>query len=606
MIELNKIYNEECLDTLNRMEDNFLDLTITSPPYNVDLGKNKFNNNPYDLYIDNKDHKEYIEWLTTIFGKIHDKTKIGGRCVINIGDGKNGGIPTHADIIMFMKNLGWIPMTTIMWDKNNVSARTAWGCYSDDIRVMTSNGLKYFKDVDIETDLFATKHMLSGKLQYQRAFDYIERDVDTKIYDIRNKTFDLSVTPDHYIYHVEKKENKLTPLCELLKKSKIVINQRHNGYDGGVEQEYFILPPVEFDKRSKKKYIEEAKKPFKIKMDDWLAFLGIFLTDGGLYISKTRSVHNISIYQKKPSTFLMVKNLLERLPFNFKYKENKNEFVFSSKRLSNYLKQFSQKHNRKVPAFIENLSIRQMNIFIQWMFIGDGHFNKDGSFNSLAVQSEYALQSILTILLKCNYRFSIYKQKPKPHYLNGVLIKSNVELNIIYIRKDNTSWLEKRRNSITEREYKGKIYCVSVPNRTLLVERNGTFTWCGNSFKSPSSPSFPTPFEYILVFAKGNTKLQTTGESDLTNSEFVSWSLAKWNVTGESSKKIGHPAAFPLELPMRCIKMLSWLNAVVYDPFMGSGTTALACKMFERKFIGSEISEEYVKLAEGRLGSILL
>jgi len=250
MIDLNTIYNEDCLNTIAKMDNDFLDLTVTSPPYNVDLGNNKFNKNPYDLYIDNKDHQDYINWLKEIFYNIYLKTKSSGRICINIGDGKNGGVPSHSDVIQLMKDLKWIPITTIIWDKNNVSNRTAWG-----------------------------------------------------------------------------------------------------------------------------------------------------------------------------------------------------------------------------------------------------------------------------------------------------------------------------------------------------------------SFMSPSCPSFPTPFEYLLVFAKDNKKLQYKGETDLIKDDFVKWSLAKWSFTGESLKKIGHPAPFPLELPIRCIKMFSWINSIIYDPFSGSGTTALACKLNNRNFIGSEISQEYYNLSLNRLNS---
>ena len=131
MIKLNKIYQENCEVTLKNMGDGLIDLTITSPPYNVDLGNNKHNKNPYDLYNDNKEHVNYIKWLRIIFNLIHTKTKNGGRCVINIGDGKNGSVPTHSDVIQFMcKDIGWIPITTIIWNKNQVGSRTAWGSFN--------------------------------------------------------------------------------------------------------------------------------------------------------------------------------------------------------------------------------------------------------------------------------------------------------------------------------------------------------------------------------------------------------------------------------------------------------------------------------------------
>lgn len=129
MVEIDRIYNEDNLATLDRMEDGLIDITITSPPYNVDLGNNKYNKFSYDRYCDAIGHNEYMTNMENVFSKVYAKTKSGGRCCINIGDGKNGHIPTHSDYIQMMKGIGWIPMTIIIWEKNTCSARTAWGSF---------------------------------------------------------------------------------------------------------------------------------------------------------------------------------------------------------------------------------------------------------------------------------------------------------------------------------------------------------------------------------------------------------------------------------------------------------------------------------------------
>ena len=244
-----EIKNQDCLIGIRELPNNSIDLVVTSPPYNVNLGDNKYHKSPYDLYNDNKDHKEYIKWLEEIFAEIYHKLYSGGRVCINIGDGKNGSVPTSSDIIQIMCKIGYIPITHIIWNKSQIGNRTSWG-----------------------------------------------------------------------------------------------------------------------------------------------------------------------------------------------------------------------------------------------------------------------------------------------------------------------------------------------------------------SFNSPSSPSFPTPFEHILVFCKENKKLQKIGKSDLTKEEFIEWSLALWQFAPETKqKRIGHNAMFPEELPKRCIKMFSWKEATILDPFNGAGTTAIVCKKLNRNYIGFEISKEYCNISEERL-----
>ena len=74
-----------------------------------------------------------------------------------------------------------------------------------------------------------------------------------------------------------------------------------------------------------------------------------------------------------------------------------------------------------------------------------------------------------------------------------------------------------------------------------------------------------------------------------------------WEMKKVPRKVSGHPATFHIDLPLRCIKASTNEGDIVYDPFMGTGTVAMACVETNRLFLGSEISEEYCKLAEQRL-----
>ncbi|MDR0977952.1 MAG: site-specific DNA-methyltransferase [Endomicrobium sp.] len=122
------------------------------------------------------------------------------------------------------------------------------------------------------------------------------------------------------------------------------------------------------------------------------------------------------------------------------------------------------------------------------------------------------------------------------------------------------------------------------------------------SFMSASAPYVIAPVELILVLYKGTWK-KTNGSkiSDITKKDFMSWTNGIWTFNGESKKKIGHPAPFPKELPYRAVKLFSYVGDIVFDPFSGSGTTALVAAMNKRIGIGLDIDSSYCKLAKKRI-----
>lgn len=125
------------------------------------------------------------------------------------------------------------------------------------------------------------------------------------------------------------------------------------------------------------------------------------------------------------------------------------------------------------------------------------------------------------------------------------------------------------------------------------------------SYKSASNPVLRDTHEYILVFSKGDFKREKMGKTDsICKDDFIQWSKSIWHFNAVSAKKIGHPAPFPIELPKRLIEFYSFENDIILDPFMGSGTSAIAALELKRKFVGYEISEKYVDLANKRIQEI--
>jgi len=122
------------------------------------------------------------------------------------------------------------------------------------------------------------------------------------------------------------------------------------------------------------------------------------------------------------------------------------------------------------------------------------------------------------------------------------------------------------------------------------------------SWKSASAPVVIAPVELITIFYKDQWK-KTKGSkiNDITGDEFKTWTQGVWVFNGESKKRIGHPAPFPRELPYRCIKLFSYQNDVVFDPFAGSGTTLLVAEILNRQSVGVELDKSYCELATFRI-----
>jgi len=124
------------------------------------------------------------------------------------------------------------------------------------------------------------------------------------------------------------------------------------------------------------------------------------------------------------------------------------------------------------------------------------------------------------------------------------------------------------------------------------------------SWQSAANPVLRDTHEYILVFCKGTfSRPKGDKQSTITREQFMEWTKSVWTMNPESARRVGHPAPFPLELPARLIQLYTFAGDVVLDPFMGSGTTALAALGAGRHYVGYDTSAEYVELAERRIAA---
>ncbi|MBK7098055.1 MAG: site-specific DNA-methyltransferase [Sphingobacteriales bacterium] len=125
------------------------------------------------------------------------------------------------------------------------------------------------------------------------------------------------------------------------------------------------------------------------------------------------------------------------------------------------------------------------------------------------------------------------------------------------------------------------------------------------SYPNPRNGIVKLDFEYILLFKKQGHAPNPTKEqkqnSAMTNEEWNTYFNGHWYFSGAKQDK--HLAMFPEELPHRLIKMFSFPGETVLDPFMGSGTTALAAKNLNRNSVGYEINPDFIPIIKEKIGS---
>lgn len=139
---------------------------------------------------------------------------------------------------------------------------------------------------------------------------------------------------------------------------------------------------------------------------------------------------------------------------------------------------------------------------------------------------------------------------------------------------------------------------------------SGSCAW--GSYQSPANPVLRDTTERVIIASKG--RFDRVGRGDdgsggdgaatIPGDEFMEATLDVWEIPAESATRVGHPAPFPVALAERCLHLFTYEGDVVLDPFMGSGTTAVAAKRTGRRFIGYDTERAYVRQAIERVESL--
>lgn len=344
-------------------------------------------------------------------------------------------------------------------------------CYSEDTEVLTKSGWKRFEQVDIKNDLFATRSHLK-EFEWQKATAINVTDYSGDMISIKAQCIDCLVTPEHRAlvnmtwWRPDGGYEEFLAAESLLNKNygwpKIPVTSKWIGTS--IKNKTFTCSDV-------------RAKTIEMSGDQFCAFMGMWLSEGFLC---NRAV---GIAQRRTSKgYLGFYNLIKDITGKAEPSYSDGTFYIGCKPLRDYLKQFGIAKNKYIPDEIMDASPEQIDVFLRFFILGDG--NKEG--RTIYTSSKRLADQLQELLQKAGKSaiIGVDDRRGRSILLHG---REFVTKNINYRIHISTDKEKKIRSS--KEFYEGKIGCVSVPNGTLYVRRNGRPAWSGNSPERSILPS---------------------------------------------------------------------------------------------------------------------
>jgi hypothetical protein len=353
-------------------------------------------------------------------------------------------------------------------------------CFDDKTEIMTEDGWKLFKDLN-KDERVATLNVETDSFEWQKPTDYTDEYYSGEMLHFKSRNVDVLVTPNHRMLvrrypvnleQVRKKEFKFPKKSHGLidtswkfieakelrdaKRQEWQMKRNSKNWLGEIIDKIEI-PTLE---SKNKGMIKRMKHVGSLCIEDVAELIAWYVTEG--YIKKT----SISICQDSkvnPINHQQIIDLFERIGLKTNTNgRNKKNIVVYSKELADWLVEQcgSGSRNKYLPKWLKNQPTDVLEIIFDTMIRGDGWIsNKAYGYKSI---SKRLRDDFGEVCHKLGYAVTYNK--------DSLSISEVQTLPTINTKPE-------------PQEYSGKIYCVSVPNTTILVRRNGKTLWTGNSYK---------------------------------------------------------------------------------------------------------------------------
>jgi len=341
--------------------------------------------------------------------------------------------------------------------RGNVNPIGIRSCFSADTEVLTSQGWKYFHGLSGDEEIATLNG--EGAMEYHQPVEIIAERYRGKVIHFQNHDCDLLVTPNHKMYAKSKKD----PNFELIRA------------DAPLQWEAAQMLKVAHYLGEERDWFDLSVHPvLRIKMDDWVEFLGYYISSGTTGIQDGKYQGILAAAGEK---YEQIKACVARLPFQ-DVKIGKQEISIYSQQLYSYLEKLGSSETRYIPREVMCLSSRQLKIFWAALMQGD-----DGTGDRYECKSARLIGDVQELLLKLGYAGNIEEQETQSQEKVYHMQVQDVRENPRYGKQ-------------AVSDYDGIVYCVNVPNHVIFVRRNGKALFCGNCYDEGKRIAETLSFDY--------------------------------------------------------------------------------------------------------------
>jgi hypothetical protein len=421
------------------------------------------------------------------------------------------------------------------------------GCFDKDTRIFTDEGFKHFYELTGK-ELVMTLNPENGNVEWQPIEMIHEYPYSGKMVSFEGRNYSLLVTPNHRMVlkdkngikfiqagelynfvhekikrksekannykrflELYKKGLKLRKIAEILGVSHYTVEDwlynRKYSYKIVSKPTYSSLQTLNLRipatgkwECSDLSYIE-IPGVGKVAVGDWVKFFGWYITEGSTTKRYNRKSKYISFTQKDEKYANEIVESVKGIGLKPNVYKCGKYFVIRvhNTLLAEYLARYGKAREKYIPKEILMLPPEKLKTLLEIMMKGDG-YKRDKVYNTL---SKRLAENLVELAIKCGYAVTFKERTCKYSYKPGTYRKYEVYVRSKYV----TPFIENPPELV---DYSGYVYCVSVPNKIILVERNGKVIWSGNS-------------DYSTIICKASNIIEK-GYTPLTE-----WAEAKLN-----------------------------------------------------------------------------